>query len=352
MVNRVDDIFPLLHFLGVERLGDKRIFQRAISIPVQNGDDAGLACLRLVMSHVALRRSKATANVKLTTKSVHLTRVSFEDGSPHKAVYEALFGTVRLAMQAVMQEDEKQVLKNYTNIFEKLLRLRQACCSGKLVPLHRREKAMELWNELQERDVTHKLTAKEGLELFEKLKGAFSQEVDLPECAVCLTEMEESECVILRKCSHVYCEGCIGRVAAHNNDKMPIVCPLCRTAFSKADMIKKSVASIAAHTKVDGKESDVSVDDAAIGASPKILALLESIKSLEQDSKAVIFSQFTSFLDLIQAALKDAGHTFTRLDGSMTAAKRIESVHIFSSDDEGSPRFMLASTLAAGTGIK
>ncbi|CAB9507222.1 regulator of chromatin subfamily A member 3-like 1 [Seminavis robusta] len=348
IINRCDDVHALLHFLRVQPLGDKKIFQRAISVPIQRGDDAGLACLRVAMSHVALRRSKATANVQLTEKTVQLNRVSFEGSEAHKEVYDALFGTVKMAFQAVLQDGENAVLGQYSHIFTKLMRLRQACCSAKLVPMEHRERAILIWKELQQRDLSKQLTAKEGLKLLEKLKGAFSELAELPECAVCLTEMEESQCVILKTCSHVFCDQCIAKVLSANPN-----CPLCRKGFQKSDMIKKSDASKAASTEGEEKDGDdkIPIDDDSIAKSPKIQALLATIKSMEPDSKGVIFSQFTSFLTLIGQALEEAGHTFVRLDGSMSAAKRSDAVRDFSSDEDNSPRFFLASLHAAGTGI-
>eukprot|EP00957_Ditylum_brightwellii_P152601 11615690-Ditylum_brightwellii.AAC.1 len=67
--------------------------------------------------------------------------------------------------------------------------------------------------------------------------------------------------------------------------------------------------------------------------------------------KGVIFSQFTSFLDIIGKALADVGLSFTRIDGSMRAPDRIEAMKQFNSDAFGSPQFILCSLLAAGTGI-
>ena len=83
------------------------------------------------MGFLSLRRSKQNVNIKLVEKSVQLCSVEFNDDA-HKKLYEALFGTVRVAMEAILDDDSK-ALKNYSMIFEKLLRLRQACCSGLLL---------------------------------------------------------------------------------------------------------------------------------------------------------------------------------------------------------------------------
>jgi SNF2 family DNA or RNA helicase len=289
-VNRADDIHSLLSFLGVEPLASKEIFRRAITVPIQTGNDIGLTRLRTTMAHVALRRSKASANIQLVEKEVQLRSITFPEG-PQKEVYDALFGSFRLAFQAVLQDGDNQVLKNYTSIFEKLLRMRQACCSATLVPVKRREAAIQMWKELSERNYGAKaLTAEEGLALLEKLKGTFTQaDEEFPECAVCLMEMDEQACVILRTCSHIYCGECIGRVVSMG---IP-VCPLCRQPFKKGDMVKKSVATTAAATQEEGIKKDHSTAalNGEFGTSAKILALVEAIKAMQPDEKGVIFSQ-------------------------------------------------------------
>ena len=110
------------------------------------------------------------------------------------------------------------------------------------------------------------------------------------------------------------------------------------------------MATVAATSQEQCPKS-ISVEEEDIGMSPKILALLEAIKTMKQGEKGVVWSQFTSFLDLIEPALKQAGHSFTRLDGSMNAKKRMEAIKAFGSDEDGSPRFIICSLHAAGSGL-
>ena len=50
--------------------------------------------------------------------------------------------------------------------------------------------------------------------------------------------------------------------------------------------------------------------------------------------------------------MKEAGHAFVRIDGSVPAQKRIQRIQQFNSEDATeSPRFILCSLLAAGTGL-
>jgi len=72
-------------------------------------------------------------DLKLVEKVVQLHSVEFGPGT-HKTVYGALFGTIRTAAEAILSEEaDDAALKNYSTIFEKLLRLRQSCCSATLV---------------------------------------------------------------------------------------------------------------------------------------------------------------------------------------------------------------------------
>lgn len=49
--------------------------------------------------------------------------------------------------------------------------------------------------------------------------------------------------------------------------------------------------------------------------------------------------------------MKEAGHSFARIDGSISTPKRIAAISSFNSDNPDSPRFILCSLLASGTGI-
>jgi SNF2 family DNA or RNA helicase len=82
--------------------------------------------------------------------------------------------------------------------------------------------------------------------------------------------------------------------------------------------------------------------------SAKVEALLESLETAAADGhKALVFSQWTSLLDLIEPALNNAGIPYTRLDGS--TRDRGEVVQRFQSED--GPPVMLISLKAGGTGL-
>ena len=68
--------------------------------------------------------------------------------------------------------------------------------------------------------------------------------------------------------------------------------------------------------------------------SSKIETLLEFLNQNNDDDKSVVFSQWTSFLDLIEIAFKDANVKFVRFDGKMLRNQREEAVNNFNNDPE------------------
>ena len=92
------------------------------------------------------------------------------------------------------------------------------------------------------------------------------------------------------------------------------------------------------------------VDPAAAGSSPKIDALCEHLEELrEEGHSALVFSQFTTFLDLVEPALAARGIPFLRLDGSTPVAARRALVGRFQKSVE--PLVFLLSLKAGGRGL-
>jgi superfamily II DNA or RNA helicase len=83
------------------------------------------------------------------------------------------------------------------------------------------------------------------------------------------------------------------------------------------------------------------------GKMDKLWELLSEITSAGH--KALIFSQFTSFLGLLKKQLQAAGYTYLYLDGRTPQKTRQQRVQLFQ-DDPGIPLFLI-SLKAGGTGL-
>ncbi|WP_309894548.1 DEAD/DEAH box helicase [Archangium sp.] len=82
--------------------------------------------------------------------------------------------------------------------------------------------------------------------------------------------------------------------------------------------------------------------------SSKVEALLEALgTAVEEGHKALVFSQWTSMLDLIEPGLKEAGIGFIRLDGSTSNRGAVAA----SFQDPKGPPVMLISLKAGATGL-
>ena len=83
-------------------------------------------------------------------------------------------------------------------------------------------------------------------------------------------------------------------------------------------------------------------------SSSKVEALVAALENAAADGhKALVFSQWTSFLDLIEPHLKEAGIDFLRLDGSTRDRAAVTTGF----QAPGGPPVMLVSLKAGGTGL-
>ena len=88
----------------------------------------------------------------------------------------------------------------------------------------------------------------------------------------------------------------------------------------------------------------------ASDASPKLEFLAEQLAELRDEGhSALVFSQFTGYLDLIEKGLRDQGFTCLRLDGSTPVPNRKHLVETFQNSAE--PSVFLISLKAGGKGL-
>ncbi|KAH7018696.1 SNF2 family N-terminal domain-containing protein [Macrophomina phaseolina] len=104
----------------------------------------------------------------------------------------------------------------------------------------------------------------------------------------------------------------------------------------------------------DDEDSDAdtdysSNDDGRLLPSTKITRLLEILKKETPEHKVIVFSQFTSMLDLIEPFLRSAGHRFTRYDGSMRNDMREASLNKLRNDP--GTRVLLCSLKCGSLGL-
>lgn len=84
-------------------------------------------------------------------------------------------------------------------------------------------------------------------------------------------------------------------------------------------------------------------------SSAKIDKTMELLKKIPAHEKILVFSLWTSFLDLLEIPISDAGIRYARYDGSMHRDDRDAAVQAFMGS--GGPRVLLLSLTAGNTGL-
>lgn len=86
--------------------------------------------------------------------------------------------------------------------------------------------------------------------------------------------------------------------------------------------------------------------------SPLLIRIHGTGRIRDQDPcfRAVVFSQFTSFLDLIQVALEKEKFDQYRFDGTMDMKKKSAAVNEFKSSSR-KPKVLVVSLKAGGVGL-
>jgi len=140
------------------------------------------------------------------------------------------------------------------------------------------------------------------------------------------------------------------QLTAHHSH-MQIVATITRKKFiSEMDLLRLQKALLMCRMLAN---STYLVDKQKPGYSTKLDELEELIEQLfqEQGRKLVLFSEWTTMLDLIEPLLKTRDITFVRLDGSVPQKKREELVHRFQ-NDSGCGVFLTTNAGSVGLNLQ
>lgn len=328
IVNSLKDLYSQVKFLRLAGgLTEFEIFNSTLIRPLKNGDPVARTLLQALMATLCLRRMKDMKfiDLKLPKITFHKYPVKFLRHEQER--YDAFKSE---AMGLVAAVKAKKGDYSMTHLLEVLLRLRQTCNHWKMCGDERVRKLLELVESGKAVDVTN-VANRKGLQDLLQLQ-IDSQE----DCCVCLDSLKNP---VITGCAHAFCRECIERVIETQHK-----CPMCRQALANKELlVEPSVLS------EEGDEMDADLDPES--TSSKIEALIKILKASEADAnvKTVVFSQWTSFLDLVQNQLKQHDLNFTRLDGKMNSTQRDLALESLATDS--SCKIMLASLSVCSVGL-
>ncbi|QDS69970.1 hypothetical protein FKW77_002889 [Venturia effusa] len=166
-------------------------------------------------------------------------------------------------------------------------------------------------------------------------------------CNICDEPAEEA---IRSRCHHEFCRSCVKSYVqtceASGGDSD---CPRCHIPLSidweqpdieqDEDQVKKS--SIINRIKMENWTSSTKIE--------MLVYDLYKLRSKKQTLKSIVFSQFTSMLQLIEWRLRRAGFNTVMLDGSMTPVQRQRSIDYFMNNTD--VEVFLVSLKAGGVAL-
>ncbi|EOA87305.1 DNA helicase rad5 [Exserohilum turcicum] len=380
IVNRLEDLFSLIRFLKVEPWANFSFWKTFITVPFESGDFVrALNVVQTVLEPLVLRRTKdmktpdGKALVPLPPRTIDVEKIVLSQDE--RDVYDHIYMRAKSVFSA--NAEAGTLMKSYTTIFAQILRLRQSCCH----PILTRKANVVA----DEEDASLASDLANGLaddmdlsSLIERFEAEGDQDVNRFGAHVLkqIQDEKEAECPICSEepmieqavtgCWHSACKECLLNYIAHQRDKNEIPrCFNCREPINARDVFE-----VVRHDHVAEDESDhafrptdalqststqaprISLCRIGLTGSAKTQALLGHLKKMrkeEKNAKTVVFSQFTSFLDLIEPALTRDHIPFLRFDGSISQKARAQILAEFNSSPK--PYVLLLSLRAGGVGL-
>lgn len=154
------------------------------------------------------------------------------------------------------------------------------------------------------------------------------------DCAICYDTPTDP---VITNCKHVFCRKCISRAIQVQHK-----CPMCRNTLSEESLLEPAPES-----SDDEELGEIDPETQSSKTEAMLQILQATLKN--EGSKVVVFSQWTSFLNIIQNQLNAADIKYTRIDGSMNADKRDRAIHALDNDPD--TRVMLASLAVCSVGL-
>jgi DNA repair protein RAD16 len=344
--NRIGEFFSLLRFLEVRPFADYfcrscdceklhwatdddhmcvacnhgasehiSVFNQELLNPI-TGDDPelredALTKLHMITARIMLRRMKRdhTNSMELPMKDIIIHNEFFSD-------IERDFSTSIMTNSARNFDTyvaQGVMLNNYANIFGLIMQMRQVANHPDL--------------------------------LLKKKSAEGAQNVYV--CNIC---DEPAEDAVRSRCHHEFCRACVkdymDTCEASGSDAD---CPRCHIALTidfeqpeleqDEDSVKKT--SIINRIKMENWTSSTKIE--------MLVYDLYKLRSKKQTLKSIVFSQFTSMLQLIEWRLRRAGFNTVMLDGSMTPAMRQKSIDHFMTNPD--VEVFLVSLKAGGVAL-
>ncbi|KAM7196379.1 SNF2 family N-terminal domain containing protein [Naviculisporaceae sp. PSN 640] len=372
--NKLEDLASLLAFLRIKPFDERAKFIHYIITPFKNADPEIVPKLRVLVDTITLRRLKD--KIDLPPRTDEVIRLKFSDDE--QRVYNWFSRTAQERVKVLTGQGigQERILggKTMIHILRSILQLRLICAHGK--DLLSEEDLADLQGMTAETAIDIDSDDDDGRPILAETKAYemlyLMQEGNSDNCYKCTRKLGASEVVDLESdqedvlgymatCFHVYCPTCMSKVRP-NSSCLDSTCNVCASIDKSLCVELRRARANVEHesraAKNKGGTGKLVPDERYTGPHTKTRELIKDLLESKQMSlenpneppyKSVVFSGWTSHLDLIQIALDNAGITYTRLDGKMTRPARNAAMDAFR--DDPTVQVILVSIMAGGLGL-
>jgi len=373
--NKLEDLASLLAFLRLRPFHEKSKFVQHIITPFKNADPEIVPKLRVLIDTVTLRRLKDKINLPKRTDEI----VFLDFSEKERQIYDWFASNTKERVRVLTGQGGGQDRiggKAMIHILRSILQLRLICAHGKDL-LNNEDLAelkgmtfdtpIDLSDEEDEKSVLQESKAYEFFYLMQEANG--------DNCTTCRNKLGSSEVVDMEadnkedvlgymspgNCVHIYCPTCFKSLPRRHDDERCEDCCNMKNDFvplSRNRALLEHESRSAKGTKGAVAKNVNERDDDDYVPHTKTRALIEDLKINKERSeenpdeppyKSVVFSGWTSHLDLIEKALNKEGITWTRLDGKMTRTARNMAMDEFR--ENPNVQVILVSIMAGGLGL-
>lgn len=306
--NRMSDLFSLLRFLGVYPYNEFKRFDQVFLQPWRNAQAEALHRLQYLMSVLAIRRPRTTISLPFKTEVI----IPVILASQERLVYEQTkHGLVEIFNAALDTDSAKSC---YFNALQRINDLRYICNHG---AAPQRARSYDRSNVVQSFDtLQHEVGLLLGTDAIE------------------LTQASSGQTTYLEVPS-------LGRSATSSRASPRSISP---TDTIDDDLLTMTTSMIDESASLDS-------DTVAPDVSSKIMALVDDIARTPSTEKCVVFSFWTTTLNLISRALSARSIPHTRYDGSMSRTKRDGILETFHKTTAAQTKVVLVSISCGGQGL-
>ncbi len=331
--NGLGDLSALFSFLRLAPFDNKAVWAQYISIPMKAGDSVGVSRLQTLLKMRTLRRTKEIASQPSLA------------AADQELVLPPRTEELRLLK---LNDKEQEIYNTHLQYYQRRTRT-----LGKAAGIMN---VLQCINRLRQICIHLGILADEPSEDANPKKLQEDEEIEERLCCECGFDMEIGDNELAYRntsCIHYFCSLCAQNYLDENEGLEANQCPVSSCNHEIVLQVVQDEKN--ARKNIQKSQKGRKKQNRDLDHSTKIKALLIDLSNnkISQDpsdpTKSVVFSQFTSFLDLIGNALEDQGMPYARLDGTMPRDERASQMTIFK--DDPTIQVMLVSTRAGGVGL-